>query len=139
MTKIVRSITNRLQDRTSRIRNRPSERMERSLPDFPERNLGGGVAIGAVNAGVATALEDVIGVPFGGSTDIIEVEAMQGGVKYVMNVNAPTENMAEARAFIDSSTGFTSYLTDLYDVESVDVVKTRTLRDTYQIELVIRD
>lgn len=139
MTKIIRAITNRFQNRANDLRNKPGTQLEEKIPDVPNRNFGGGLAIGGIEAGIAVVLEDTVGVPFGGSSDVVGVEAVEGGVKYTVNVNAPTQNMAQARAFIDSSTGFTSYLTDLYDVQDVELTKTRMLRDTYQVELLIKD
>jgi len=132
---ILKKAQDRVSERVSSIRNRPGSRAEKVAPQFENRNLGGGVMTGAIAAGVATILEDTVGLPFGASVDIVNVEATEGGEIYTVNVNAPTENIAEARALIDSATGFTSYLTDTFSVESVDVLNHRIARDTYQIEL----
>lgn len=110
-----------------------------SVPEFQHRNLGGGIATGTLGAAIGVVLEDTIGIPFGGSSDIIETQRGEGANEYVVNVNAPTENIAQARAFIDSGTGFTSILTDKLDVQDVELIGTRTIRDTYQIKLRIED
>lgn len=123
------------------IRNRIDDRMSNTIPRFNKRNFGGGIGAGAVGAAVGTALEDVVGVPFGGSTDTIDVRpATDGrGTVYVVNVNSPFASMAKVRAFIDAGTGFTSIITDQLNVEDVQVIGTRTLRDTYQIRLKVFD
>lgn len=125
--------------RAHRIRNRPGSRIKKRAPKFDKRNFGGGVGAGAVAAGVATLIEDTVGVPFGGSVDTLSVENVEDGQVYTVNVNAPTQNMAEARAFIDAGTGFTALLTDLLDVRDVEIQNTRVLRDTYEVKLKIED
>lgn len=93
----------RVKDRVSRPlserRNKPGERLQKRLPEVPSRNIGRGEAVGAVNAGLATLLEDTLGVPFGATVDIVNVETGSNGDVYTVNVNAPTENIARARAF----------------------------------------
>lgn len=124
-----------------RARNKINSSTGDKVPRFDNRNFGGGIGVGTVGAVVATVLEDTVGLPFGGSSDIVNVETLEGGdaTRYEVNVNAPIEHMAKVRAFIDSGTGFTSILTDELDVEDVEIIDVRTLRDTYQIELIIRD
>lgn len=120
------------------LRNKPSNALG-VLPRYKNRNIGGGIGIGVVQAAIAKILDDTVGVPFGSDTEIIGMEPADNGVVYTVNVDAPTENMAQARAFLESGTGFTSILTDLLQVENVEVLKTRTLRDTYQVEVLIED
>lgn len=130
-----------LQEKSSDVRNRPGQRLVDGVPQPEQRNIGGGKFVGAIEAMTATILEDVVGVPFGGSSDVLEVEENPDGDGYIytVNTNAPTKNMAQAKAFIDASTGYTSFFTDYYDVESVDVISARTLRDTHQIKLKVQD
>lgn len=129
------------QDRATRLRNRPGKRLTEGVPKPEHRNVGGGQFVGAIEAMTATILEDVIGVPFGGSSDVINVEKADDGNGYIytVNTNAPTMNMAQAKAFIDASTGYTSFFTDEYDVEEIEVIGSRTLRDTHQIKLRVKD
>jgi hypothetical protein len=137
---ILRKIEDRIDDKAHRFRNNTfSKPIEERVPEIPKRNFGGGIGAGFVEAGIAVVLEDVIGVPFGADTDVVGIEKTEEGMHYTVNVNAPLENMAKARAFIDSGTGFTGILTDVYDVRDVEVLKTRPLRDTYQVELMIKD
>lgn len=136
---IWRRIEDRIGDRPSNIRNRPGGRLEKRFPKFENRNFGGGTAVGIVQAAIVTVIEDTVGVPFGADAEIIGVEPVSGGVLYTVNVNAPSENIAKARAFIDAGTGFTTILTDLLDVRSVEVTKTRMIRDTYQVEVRVED
>lgn len=126
-------------NRFSSARNRPGGVLQRRLPQFPNRNFGGAVGVGVVEAGIALILEDTLGIPFGSDTEVVDSEPISGGTRYTVNVDAPFENMAKARAFFEANTGFASLLTDLLQVDSVNTLKTRALRDTYQIEIVVRD
>lgn len=134
-----RRLEERFSNPGNRIRNAPGKRLQRRLPQFPNRNFGGAVGVGVIEAGIALILEDTLGIPFGSDTEIVDSQPVQGGTLYTVNVDAPFENMAKARAFFESNTGFASLLTDLMDVESVEVLKTRTLRDTYQIQVEVQD
>lgn len=131
-------IKQRFGGKTRPIRDAPGKLADKSLPDVSVFNLGSGRGVGALTAGIITILEDTVGVPFGASVDIVNTETLEEGMRYTVNVNSPTQGVAEARAFIDSSTGFLSYITDEYDVESAEVVDERIFRDTYQFELVVR-
>lgn len=135
-------IWRRLEEKVSNPGHNIRDQIDRKtsfVPRFRKRNFGGGVGAGAVTAGVITILEDVIGVPFGGSVDTIDVEPAEDGTIYTVNVNAPTESSAKVRAFIDAGTGFTSLLTDTLDTRDVEVIGTRTFRDTYQVQIKISD
>lgn len=134
-----RRLENKLQDIPHNIRDKPDNRIEETFPEFENRNFGQGKAVGAVLAGIADVLEDVIGVPFGASSDIVDSQPVENGVVYTVNVNAPMESMAEARAMIDSTTGYTSYFTDQFSIEKVEIQKTRVLRDTFQVEVLVED
>lgn len=134
-----RKLENRIGDRPRRLRNTPGTMLRRRVPEFENRNFGGGIGVGIVEAAVAVVLKESIGVPFGSDTEVVDSSATGNGMRYTVNVDSPFENMAEARAFIESGTGFTSILTDKLDVENTQVVKTRVLRDTYQIEVLVED
>lgn len=119
--------------KTRPIRERPGSFLEKRIPAIG--GIGSGAAAGVIGAGVLTVLDDTVGVPFGASVDVMDVEETSEGYLYTVNVNAPTENIAEARAFIDSGTGFTSYLTEEYNVRDVELQGVRVFRDTYQFEM----
>lgn len=135
---IIRRIRNRAAEPFSRVRNKPGKAAQERLPKAEVRNIGGGEVVGALGAGLATVLEDTLGVPFGASVDIVNVEPTNDGDIYTVNVNSPTENIARARAILDSGTGFTSYLVDEFDIDEAEVLNKRFLRDTYQIEVRIK-
>lgn len=136
---ITRRVQDYLADTSSSVRNAPGENLRKRVPRVAERNIGEGVAVGAIEAGVAIIIEETLGVPLGASSDTIDVDVLEEGNEvYTVNVNAPTRNMAEARAFLDAGTGFTSYLTEVFEVEEVEIVRTRMVRDTYQVVLRIR-
>ena len=128
----------------SRVRNRPGEILKEDLQRegilvrSQKRNLGNGIVVGTLETGIAVLLDHVIGVPLGADVDIIDSEVVDEQTeRYTVNVNAPTKNMAEVRAFLDSSTGFSGLLTEKFELEDTQVLRTRTVRDTYQVELLI--
>lgn len=123
----------------SDLRNTPGRGLRERVPRFSQRNFGGGIAVGAVEAAIAIVLKRTIGVPFGSDVEIVDSESRDGGMMYTVNVDAPFENMARAQAFFESTTGFTSLLTDLLQVRSTRVVKQRLVRDTYQIQVLVED
>lgn len=136
---IIRQLSDRFTDEGHSIRDKQDQRIEDAVPKLPNRNFGGGRGIGILGAAVGTALEDVIGVPFGGSSSVVDVDVQEDGVLYTVDVNSPFETMAEARAAIDSSTGYTSFVTEEIDTVDVEVITTRVLRDTYRIELKVKE
>jgi hypothetical protein len=95
--------------------------------------------VGALEAGIALLLKETVGLPLGSDVEVSDVEATQGGNIYTINVDAPFENMAEAQAFFEAGTGYTSIITDLIEVQETEVLRTRTVRDTYQIKVLVRD
>lgn len=136
---VIRRLSNQFKGPARRIRDKQDQRLEDAFPPYKERNFGGGRGVGILGAAIGTALEDIVGVPFGGSSDIVGVEDAPDGMVYTVDVNSPFETMAEARAAIDSSTGYTSFVTEEMDTMDVEVVKTRVLRDTYRVKLKIKD
>lgn len=136
---IWRKIEERIQGRASKRRNAPGERLTKYSPSFEHRNFGDGKAVGMLEAAIAVLLKQVIGVPLGSEVEVIGVEAAEDGNIYTVNVDAPFKNMAEAQAFFESGTGYASVLTDLMQVEETEVLRTRSLRDTYQVKIRVRD
>lgn len=136
---IVKKAVDSVRDRFHRRRTSVDDVIERNTLQFENRNIGGGTAIGAASAAIAVVIEDTVGIPFGASSDIVGSRSVEGGTEYTVNVNAPFRNMAEARATIDSSTGFTSFLTDRIDIENVEIQRTRVFRDTYQIDVLVEE
>lgn len=136
---IWRRVEDAMDDAASDIRNAPGRNLRKQFPEFDNRNFGGGIAIGSLEAAIAIILERTIGVPFGSDVEITDTEPTSGGTIYTVNVDAPFENMAQARAFFESQTGFTSLLMDTYNVENVEVLRTRPARDTYQVEMLVED
>lgn len=134
-----RRVEGMIDDTFHSARNAPGEMLQKRVPQFPNRNFGGGVTVGAVEAVIAIVLKDTVGLPFGSDVEIVDSEPRDNGTLYTVNVDAPFENMARAQAFIESGTGFTSLLTDLLDVRSSEVIKTRTIRDTYQVKVLVQD
>ena len=136
---IWRKFEDQLEGPASRIRNRPGKMLKKRMPKFENRNFGGGLAVGTLEAGVAMILKETLGVPFGSDTEVVDAVAENGATIYTVNVDAPANNMAEVRAFLESGTGFSSLLTDTIDIQSSEVIKTRIARDTYQIKIKVVD
>lgn len=134
-----RKLENRIGSAPRRLRNRPGDALRKRVPEFENRNFGAGVGVGIVEAGIALVLKETVGVPLGSDTEAVGAEVTEEGVIYTINVDAPFRNMAEARAFLESGTGFTSVLTDKIDVRETEILKTRVLRDTYQIDVLVVD
>lgn len=132
-----RGVSDRVSDGSSELRNKPGGALRRRIPRFSNRNFGGGIAIGLVEAGVAMVLQRTVGIPFGSETEVSDARTTNRGTVYTVNVDAPTENMARARAFLEANTGFASVLTDLFDVDNVEVLRHRPVRDTYQVEILV--
>lgn len=133
---IGRRLSDRTGERTHPMRNKLSKKLS-SMPRVGDRNVGEGIVASAVLSGAITILEDTVGVPFGGAVETVsaEYERSSGDTVYTLDVNAPTEGIAKARAFINSGTGFTAYLTEKYDIEDVTVTGKRVARDTYRVTL----
>jgi len=132
-----RKASDRLKEPGHNARSVIGDNFGNRIPEFENRNIGNGIGVGTVAAGVAVIIEDAVGVPFGGSSDILDVESAEDGNIYTVNANAPVEDMAKVKGFIDSSTGFISLLTDELDVQDVELVDKRALRDTYEVKLKI--
>lgn len=90
---------------------------------------------------IGSALEDLIAtyVPIGSDTEVVGISGRGDGIVYTINTDAVFENMAKAEGFMESGTGFASFVTDKIDVENVEVLRTRPLRDTYQVEVYVED
>lgn len=134
---VLRRVGDRLDDRASNIRNRQSRRIQMATPSLDRRNIGDGMAVGLIGS----AIEDIISayVPIGSDTEVVGISKKGKGVVYTVNTDAVFENMAKAEGFMESGTGFTSFLTDKIDVENVEILRTRPLRDTYQVQVYVED
>lgn len=134
---VLRRVGDRIDKRASNIRNRQSRRVRMLTPSMDRRNLGDGMAVGAAGSAVASAIEAYL--PIGSDTEIVGVSESGKGVVYTVNIDAPFENLARAEASLESGTGFTSFITDKIEVKSASVLRSRPLRDTYQVEVYIED
>lgn len=132
---VVRKAADRFDGPFSERRNNIPERIARMTPDFQQRNLGDGFGIGYIAAGVAVIIEDTVGVPFGASSDTVNIERNGNVFTYTVDTNAPFPNMAKARAAIDAGTGFTGVFTERIEFQSFEKVKERPFRDTYRIKV----
>ena len=136
---LLRKVENVIDTRASNARNSTSDRLAKRMPEFDQRNIGDGFAVGVVQAAIGKVLKDTLGVPFGSDAEITDVNATVEGTVYTLNVEAPTKTVAEVRSFFEAGAGFTSILTDLLNVEETRIMKQRVMRDTYQVEILVVD
>lgn len=133
---MVLGISKRFKGGVRKVRNAPGTALERRVPQpFEKLPVGRGTLAGAIAQGIGVILQDTIGLPFGAEAEVVEVEQTENGYLYTVNVNAPSENLAQARAFLESTTGFTSYFTDRFDVKEANVINGRVLRDTFIVKI----
>jgi hypothetical protein len=104
-------------------------------PTWENDTIERGSLIGLATAAVASATKTY--VPIGSETEIANVENVDGGTKYTVNVNAGFRNQAMFRSLMETGTGYSSLITDRHDVKSEEVLRKRPLRDTYQFEVVV--
>jgi len=130
-----RQVEKKVGPRASKARNRPMNRLEKRVPQVPNRNIGGGVGIGIIGAAIIRAVKDY--VPLATSVDLVDTQDTNGGVLYTLNVDAPMQDIAKAEAFMEAASGFTSVLTDRMQVEDARVVKSRVVKDTYEIKVLV--
>lgn len=136
---LAKRVGDRLDKRSSSFRNKQSRRVRKATPSFERRNIGDGMAVGAIGS----AIEDLISsyIPIGSDTEIVGIRESEDGegVVYTVNTDASFSNMARAEAMMESGAGFASYVTDTMDVADAEVLRTRPLRDTYQVEVKVVD
>jgi len=134
---IWRRVINKADKKASDIRNTPGKAIKNAAPKMKNRNIGGGVGIGMVGAAIVKVAKDY--APVDTSVSIVNTEQAHNGTLYTVNVDSPLSNVAEAEAFFESASGFTSILTDEYNIQDVNVVKTRLVRDTYEVKVFVHD
>lgn len=136
---IIRRLEHRTNGPGGDFRNGPGRVIRNNVPEFENRNIGGGRVAGIIGATIAEFAQEALPLPYGVETEVTHVEDTEKGARYIVDVDAGTENIARARAFYDTGAGLASYLTDVLHVESVKLVNSRVLRDTYRLELEIEE
>ena len=140
-TKIAERIGKIINGRTElgrAVRLRTESAIVTITPTWETDNIEGGTLTGAMIAGVSVLLDDYA-VPLGSETEISDAEVVEDGVLYTVNVNAAFKNQARFKAMMESGTGFTSLLTDKFNVQTEGALKTRPARDTWQFEVLVED
>lgn len=107
-------------------------------PNWDNENINPGTATGAVMAGLASIVDELY-VPISADTEVAEVERVDGGVRYLVNVDSGFEQQARFRAMMEAGSGYTSLITDDFDLSDADVLTKRPGRDTWQFEVVVKD
>lgn len=104
-------------------------------PTWENETIEAGSLVGLATAAVVSAANTY--VPLGSETEIANVEKVEGGTKYTVNVNAGFRNQAMFRSVMETGTGYTSLITDVQDIQDEEVLRKRPLRDTYQFEVLV--
>jgi len=106
-------------------------------PTWETDNIERGTLVGLTTAAVASAVDTY--VPIGSETEIANVEKVNNGTLYTVNVNAAFRNQAMFRSIMESGTGYTSLITDKNRISDDQILKKRPARDTYQFEVLVED
>lgn len=113
------------------------DRIVEVTPNFDNENFNEGTVAGAVVSAVAALVDEY--VPIAADTEIVDSEPVENGTRYTVNVDSPLESQARFRAMIESGSGWTSYLVDEYDMEDPQPLRKRPARDTWQVDVVVRE
>ena len=118
------------------IRLKTEDAIVRITPTWETENIDPGTLVGASIAALSAVLDDSP-TPLGSDTEIVDTEVIDGGVRYKVNVDSAFRNQGRFKAMMESGTGFTSLITDRFDVEEEDALKERPVRDTWQYKIVV--
>jgi len=121
-----------------KLRIKTEEAVVTVTPTWETENIQGGTLLGAIIAAASTVADDSI-IPLGSETEITDAQVVDNGVMYTVNVDAAFQNQARFKAMIESGTGFTSLITDKFDMEQEAVLKERPARDTWQFKVLVDD
>lgn len=139
LQKRIQRRNNKLTPKVRKRRENLNEALQNGLVNPANENISVGTLAGGVGTFIVWLVEDYLPGQIGAQADIVSAEPADGGIKYVVDSNAPLESQARFRAFLDAGTGVTSLWTDEFDVQSVEVIKTRAGRDTHRYEIVVKD
>lgn len=108
-------------------------------PNWENDNIEPGTATGAIVSAIAIITDDLIPIDVLADTEISQVDTVEDGAVYEVNVDAPLKQQARFEAMMEAGTGATSLLVDEFEVEEPDVVKKRPSRDTYQFTVKVKE
>ena len=107
-------------------------------PTWSNENIRPGTLTGAVFAAVVKVVGDTE-LPVGSDTEIVAVEDVDGGMLYTVNVDAPLKQQAMFQWMMEAATGFTSLFIDQFETSQPEAVRRRVARDTWQLEVLVKD
>lgn len=119
------------------VRTYVGDRLVEVSPNFDNENFNKGTITGAFVSAIAAVVNEY--VPIAADTEIVDSEPVQDGTRYTVNVDSPLESQARFRAMLESGTGWTSYLTDEFDMEDPQAIHKRPARDTWQVEVTVKE
>lgn len=107
-------------------------------PNYENENIDPGTATGFIIAAISD-ITDELYVPIAADTEVVNTESVENGTKYTVNVDAGLEQQARYQAMMEAGTGWTSFITDSFDQEDPEAIRNRVVRDTWQVEVTVRD
>jgi len=107
-------------------------------PDWENENIRPGTATGAIMAGIAAVVDEYL-APISADTEIANVEYTEEGIRYTVNVDAPFEQQARFRAMMEAGAGFSSLITDSYNMTEPEDIRHRMVQDTWQMEVLVEE
>lgn len=108
-------------------------------PSFQNDNIRPGTLVGLTYAAIATTIDELAPVDIAAETEITNVERVDEGMMYTVNVDAPLEQQGRFQALAESGQGFISFMTDDMEVKSQSLPRKRVVRDTWQFEVLVKD
>jgi len=139
--KIYERIKQQLDNRTTAahdVRTNIGDTIVSVTPNYENENINPGTATGVIMAGIATVL-DQYAVPMSADTEVADVESVENGTKYTVNVDAGFRQQARFRGMMEAGSGYTSFFTDGFEVSDMDSIRERLVRDTWQMDVVVED
>lgn len=100
-------------------------------------NLDSASIVGFAMVQAISAANDYIPGDLGADTEIVDVESVNNGTRYTVDVDAGLESQAELEAKMESSVGITGFWTEDITVESMEVTTERPARDTYRFVVTV--
>lgn len=119
------------------IRVRVADKIIELSPEWDNPNFKKGTIIGGMIAAIAAVIDEY--VPLKADADIVNTEPVEGGTRYTVNVDAPLKPQAMFKAMIESGSGFVSILSDDFDVKEPVPSRKRLARDTWTVDVVVKD
>jgi len=108
-------------------------------PNFETDNISPGSMAGAILAVIAKQGNAIVPVDVLSETEIAAAEPKENSTVYTVNVDAALPQQAKFQAMMEAGTGFTSLITDEFDVGNSQSLRKRIGRTTWQYQVEVFD